>query len=80
MGVMGDVVELPVVTRLDIPVKRVLKAAKGAKLQAAVVIGYDAEGEFYFASSYAGGPDVLWLLDRARRALHETTDQLEEGA
>ena len=76
---MGDVIPLPVITTLDIPVSRVLKSAKKAKLEHAVVIGYEPEGEFYFASSIANGPDVLWLLEKAKRALMDTADEMEQG-
>lgn len=61
---MGEVVVLDIVTRLDIPAERVLQAALDAGLQSVVVVGYDADGEEYFASSLADGGDALWLLQR----------------
>lgn len=59
-----NVVVLNVVTRLDIPAERVLRAALEAGLDKVVVCGYDAEGNEYFASSIADGADTKWLLDR----------------
>lgn len=66
-----NVVYLNQPTRLDIPVKRVLKGAKRAKLDTAVVVGWDPDGSLYFASSAADGGDVLWLLELAKKKLLE---------
>lgn len=65
---MGNVVDLNVITKLDVPADKVLKAATG-KLETAIVIGYDKDGDFYFASSKADGGDVLWLLETAKKEL-----------
>jgi hypothetical protein len=64
---MGKLEYLDIVTRLDIPPDRVLEQAKG-KLEGVVLLGYDKGGE-YFASSYADGGDVLWLLERCKLRL-----------
>lgn len=69
----GNVVILGAVTRLNIPPERVLTSAIGA-VKDAVVIGWDKDGEFYFASSIANGPDVNWLLDLAKKKLIEIGD------
>lgn len=65
----AKVIVLPLVTRLDIPVDRVLDNAALSGMQAVVILGYDEKGEFYFASSYADGGDVLWLLEKAKKEL-----------
>lgn len=65
---MGEVVELDMVTRLDIPVDRVLNNAPKS-MQAVVLVGWDENGEFYFASSKSDGGDVLWLLETAKKRL-----------
>ena len=62
---MGDVVGLPIISRLDSDPARVIEAALEAGMKAVVVVGYDAEGQEYFASSYADGGDALWVLQRA---------------
>jgi hypothetical protein len=64
-----NVVILPVMTRLDCPPERILDAAKEAGLTEATVVGYDADGNFYFASSKASGAEVLWTLEIAKREL-----------
>ena len=65
-----NVVQMNWPTRYDISPETVLESAL-EKLQDAVVIGYDKEGEFYFASSKASGPEVLWLLELAKTFLIE---------
>jgi hypothetical protein len=56
------------VTRLDLPADRVLEGAVG-KLESVLVIGYDKEGNEYFASSIADGGAANWLLDRCKMKL-----------
>lgn len=68
---MGDVIKFDGITRLDIPANDVLGGAVDANLESAVVMGYDQEGEFYFASSIANGPDVLWLMENLKKMLIE---------
>lgn len=58
------------ITRLDLDPDRVLSQATG-KLQGVVVVGYDKDGEFYAASSYADGGDMLWALELAKKKLLE---------
>lgn len=65
---MADVISLNCITRFDIPVDRVLESAKGC-LDEVVIIGYDANGEFYFATNRADGADVLWLLEKAKQVI-----------
>ena len=67
--VSDNVVYAPFVTRLDIPAERVIEKAGLAGLTNVVIMGYDADGDEYFASSYASGPDVLWLLERLKLQL-----------
>lgn len=70
----AEIIELDAVTSLDIPAERVLRKAEEAKLQSVIVIGYDADGEEYFASSIADGPEVLWALERAKMQLLRMVD------
>src|SRR5690606_9893778 len=56
---VGEVVTLDLVTRLDIPAERILHQALDAGMNGAVVIGYDKDDGFYFASSIADGGTVL---------------------
>lgn len=65
----GELVILPVITRLAIPVERVLNGALTDGMSEVVVIGYDTEGKFYFSASEPDGPSVLWLLEKAKKNL-----------
>lgn len=67
---MSDVVNFPGITSLDIPADQVLESAIG-QLSGVLVLGYDKDGREYFASSYADGGDMLWLLERAKKELLE---------
>ena len=62
MKIVPNVLVLPVVTKHDIPTERVLNAALAAELSGCFVVGVDASGEMYFASSFADGGDVLWWI------------------
>lgn len=66
---MSNVIELDVVTRLDIPCERALRRAAEADLQSVIVIGRDKDGELFFSSSMADGGDVLWLMEIAKKEL-----------
>ena len=66
---MGEVIIMEGVTRVDLNPERVLDAAIDVGLTDAIVIGWDKEGELYFASSIAGGADVLWLLEKSKKEL-----------
>ena len=72
---MGKVTILRVLTTLDVPIDRVLEGALAADLDAVVVLGYDKNGDEYFASSNADGGDVVWLMERMKLKLLQVTDQ-----
>lgn len=72
------VVYFPGPTRLDIPAERVIDGAREAGLTDIVIAGYTADGQEYFASSYAGGPDALWLMERFRHELLNAVQELAE--
>jgi len=71
-----NVIDLPVVTTLDLNPDRVLEASKG-KLESVVVVGYDKNGEEYFASSISDAGTVSWLMDRMKLKLMRICD--DEG-
>ena len=62
---MSNVILFNGITKLDLDPDMVLENTKG-KLEGVILIGYDKEGEEYFASTYADGGDVLWLLERMK--------------
>ncbi len=70
---VDKVIPLGMVTRLDLPVDRVLEGAKD-KLEGVILIGYDHDGETYFASTYADGGEVLWLMEQCKKALLNEVD------
>lgn len=72
---MSNVIPLGCITRLDLPTERVLEAAKSHCDDGVVILGYDKEGDLYFASSIADGGDVLWLLELAKKRLLEVGDE-----
>lgn len=72
-GCMGDVIELPVVTKLDLPPERVIARAADAGLEGVVIIGW-RNGDFYFASSYADGGEVIFLCEMAKKKLLDICD------
>lgn len=71
---MSKVIPFTGITRLDLPPDRILDGAKG-KLEGVVVMGWDHEGNEYFASSYADGGTVLWLAERMKKMLLEAKDE-----
>lgn len=74
-GMTDNVVTLNMVTRLPIPVDRVLDDAQAAGLTQVIVIGVTADGEEYFASSEADGGNVLWQMERAKKRLLAVPDR-----
>lgn len=72
---MGDVVDLNVVTRLDIDPIKVIDGAAKYNLKSVVILGYTEARDEYFASSIADGADVVWLLERSKHKLMAITDQ-----
>ena len=64
-----NVIPLGNITRLDLPTDRVLDAVKGDCSDGVVIIGFDDQGDLYFASSIADGGAVIWLLEQAKLAL-----------
>lgn len=70
---MGEVVNLGCVTRLDLPPDRILESAID-KLESVVIIGYDKDGQEYFASSIADGAEVVWLMERSKKKLLEIAE------
>jgi hypothetical protein len=73
---MGEVVNLPCITTLNLPPERVLEGALKADLAGVVVLGYTKDGEPYFASTYADGGDVMWLMELCKRMLLDTAERI----
>ncbi len=69
-----NVITFTGVTYLDMPPDRILEDAIG-KMKGVIVIGESVDGDEVFKSSYADGPEVLWLLERMKKRLLETMDE-----
>ena len=73
-----NVIPLPCVTKLELPVTRVLQEAiDNAELEGIVILGYRKDGNEYFASTYSDGGTVLWLMERLKVMLLEIKDLAE---
>ena len=70
---MAKIIEFNGITKLDIPPEKILEKAKEAGLDGVVILGFDKNGEYYGASSYADGGTVLWLMELTRKKLLEVT-------
>lgn len=69
---MGDVIQLP--TRGDIESKLIFEGAIKADLKEAFVCGWTADGTLYIASSNGYVPDLLFLIEHAKRAVMDHSD------
>ena len=61
------------VTPLPFDADVILDSAKG-KLQSVLIIGEMEDGEEFFSSSISGGPETLWMLERAKYKLMKICD------
>ena len=75
---MGEVVVGDFITKLDVPPKRVIEGAVEANLKSVVIIGFDEDGDEYFASSIADGGTVMFLMERAKFKLLNIVDEMSE--
>lgn len=62
---MSEVIKFPGKTYADIPPDDILANAMG-KLSGVVLVGYTTDGQKYIASSMSDGPQMVWLLERAK--------------
>lgn len=71
---MSKVIQFKGITKLDLDPDTILENNKG-KLEGVVIMGWDKDGREVFASSYADGGTVLWLVERLKKALLELGDE-----
>ncbi len=67
---MGEVIGLDISTKSDLEPDTVLTGALGA-VDSVLVLGWDAHGDLYIASSDASIGNLLLLVEMARRELLE---------
>lgn len=68
--VMNNVIDLPVLTTLDLDPDRTLENLKG-KLAGFVLAGYDLEGNEVFSGTFGDKREIVWLLERFKREMLE---------
>jgi hypothetical protein len=70
-----NVVLFPGVTAKDFDPDVMLQVARRIGLSQVVILGYDKEGAEYFSSSVSDGPEVVWMLERAKHFLMNVVDE-----
>ena len=64
----------PGVTPLDFGADIILDAAKG-NVSRVVIIGETEDGDEFFSSSVSDGPEILWMIERAKLKLLRIVDE-----
>lgn len=62
----------------EVDPRGVLQGITDADLQTVVVMGYDQNGEEYFASSTSNGPTILWLMEKLKLKVLLASEDDEE--
>lgn len=75
---MGEVVPGRFITTHNTSPDRALECAAEYGLKAVVLIGFDNDGDFFFASSQADSGEVLYFLERAKWELMKMEDSIRE--
>lgn len=70
-----NVVNLNMITRLDIPAERVIHGASEMEFEEVVIIGCTKDGNEYFASNVAAGDKIVWHLERAKYKLLKLVEE-----
>lgn len=70
---MSNIVQLPVITTLDLDPDIVLENLQG-KLSSFVLCGYDKDGEEFFSTTKSDGGECLWLMERFKLQLLRKCD------
>lgn len=72
---MGEIVSFRGLTKHDIDPDRMLEANKG-EFKHLVLLGYNHDDNFIFASTMADGGDVVWMLELAKLKLYKITGDI----
>jgi hypothetical protein len=73
---MGDVVQGKFITTEDRSPAQVLESTASADLESVVIVGFDKDGDMFFASSAANSAEVIYLLESAKHELFKMEDHL----
>jgi hypothetical protein len=71
---VAKIIEFTGITKLDLSPDKVLENNKG-EFEGLVLMGWNTDGEEVFASTYADGGTVLWLLERMKLRLLQSVEQ-----
>lgn len=74
---MAEIIELNMVTRLDIPAERVIARAAEVEFVEIVVVGFTKAGEFYFTSNKADAGTIIYLMEMAKKRLLDLCEENE---
>jgi hypothetical protein len=66
-------------TKSNVDPQHVLGGAAVAGMTGVLVIGYDRDGQEYFASSYGDAREQLFLIERFKFNLMHVVDEEDEG-
>lgn len=72
---MSNVVLFSGITKGEIDPDMVIEKAKG-QLTEVVILGFDKDGQEYFAASNSDGSNTLWHLERAKHKLMNIVDEM----
>lgn len=68
-----NVIDIEVTTNLPLTAEKILDAAKEYDLTDALIIGYDADDELYFAGTTSNVATVNLMLDQAKQFILDPT-------
>jgi len=76
---VGDVVRGPFITTNNTSPDSALEGAAEYGLERVVIVGFDHDGEFFFASSQGDSAEVLYFLERAKHELFKMEEAIRAG-
>jgi hypothetical protein len=71
---MSNVIPIGCITRLKLDAQQILNAALDAGLSDVVIMGFNNDGNEYFASSDPDAGNVLYHLERSKHKLMKIID------
>ncbi len=71
MALADNVRMFPGISPNNYDASLMLQAADRADLSSVVIIGWDDNGDLFFSSNVGSGPECLWLIEKAKKALLE---------
>jgi hypothetical protein len=74
---LSNVIKAPIISRIDTDADSVLRDTIG-KLDEVIIVGYDKNGNEFYASNVADGTNALWHLQRATYNLLGVVDNIDE--